>query len=201
MSRQTTKRNCRNQNENCYISRGIAFGAQRIRFSRVNIYILRHGIAAEPGTPGIKTDAERPLIPKGEQRLREAAAAMEKMDLSFDIIISSPYLRAKQTAEIVAKILKLEKKLTLSNDLIPGGNPQTLIRQLNGFKPAPENILLVGHEPYLSRFIALLASGGMAARIDMKKGSLCKLETEELEYGHCATLKWLLTPRQMELMA
>jgi phosphohistidine phosphatase len=167
----------------------------------VNIFILRHGIAVEPGTPGIKTDAERPLIPKGEQRLRAAAAAMQKMDLSFDAIISSPYLRAKQTAEIVAKILKLEKKLAISSDLIPGGNPQALIRLLNELKPAPENVLLVGHEPYLSRLIALLSSGSPAATIDMKKGGLCKLEAEDLEYGHCATLAWLLTPKQMELMA
>jgi phosphohistidine phosphatase len=166
----------------------------------MNIFILRHGIAAEPGAPGIKTDAERPLIPKGEERLRAAAAAMEKMGLSFDAIVSSPYLRAKQTAEIVAKHFKLQKALEFSDDLIPGGNPQALIRQLNGLKPARENILLVGHEPYLSRFIALLATGGTSAAIDMKKGSLCKLETGDLEYGHCATLKWLLTPRQMELM-
>jgi phosphohistidine phosphatase len=166
----------------------------------MNVYILRHGIAVEPGAPGIKTDAERPLIPKGEQRLREAAAAMEKMELSFDVIISSPYLRAKQTAEIITKHFKLQKKLEFSDDLIPGGNPQALIRQLNDLKPAPENILLVGHEPYLSRFIALLSSGSPATTIDMKKGGLCKLETEELEYGHCATLAWLLTPKQMELM-
>jgi phosphohistidine phosphatase len=166
----------------------------------MNIYLLRHGTAVEPGAPGIKTDAGRPLIPKGEERLRAAAAAMEKMELSFDAIISSPYLRAKQTAEIVARHFKLQKKLAFSDDLIPGGNPQALIRRLNGLKPAPENILLVGHEPYLSRLIALLSSGGTSAAIDMKKGSLCKLETEELEYGHCATLKWLLTPRQMELM-
>jgi len=167
----------------------------------MNFFILRHGIAAEPGTPGIKTDAERPLIPKGEQRLRAAAAAMEKMGLSFDAIISSPYLRAKQTAEIVAKYFKLQKNLMFLDDLIPGGNPQALIRQLNGLKPAPENILLVGHEPYLSRLIALLSSGSPTATIEMKKGGLCKLEVEELEYGHCATLAWLLTPKQMELMA
>ena len=167
----------------------------------MNIYLLRHGIAVEPGAPGIKSDAERPLIPKGEQRLREAAAAMENMGLLFDVIISSPYLRAKQTAEIVAKHFKLQKQLAFSDDLIPGGNPQALIRQLNGLKPAPENILLVGHEPYLSGLIALLSSGDTVATIEMKKGGLCKLETEDLEHGHCATLKWLLTPRQMELMA
>jgi phosphohistidine phosphatase len=167
----------------------------------VNLFILRHGIAAEPDAPGIKTDAERPLIPKGEQRLRAAVAAMEKMELSFDAIISSPYLRAKQTAEIVAKHFKLQKKLAFSDDLIPGGNPQALIRQINDLKPAPKNILLVGHEPYLSRLIALLAAGNPAATIEMKKGGLCKLEVEELECGHCATLAWLLTPRQMELMS
>jgi phosphohistidine phosphatase len=167
----------------------------------MNLFILRHGIAAEPDAPGIKTDAERPLIPKGEQRLREAAAAMERMELSFDAIISSPYLRAKQTAEIVAKHFKLQKKLAFSDDLIPGGNPQALIRQINDLKPAPENILLVGHEPYLGRLIALLAAGTPTAMIEMKKGSLCKLEAEELECGHCAMLAWLLTPRQMEMMA
>ncbi|HEY5231966.1 MAG TPA: phosphohistidine phosphatase SixA [Verrucomicrobiae bacterium] len=167
----------------------------------MNIYLLRHGIAAEPGAPGIKTDAARPLVPKGEQRLHAAAAAMEKMKLSFDAIISSPHLRAKQTAAIVAKHFRLQKKLAFSDHLVPGGNPQPLIRQLNDLKPAPENILLVGHEPHLSRLIALLSSGGTAATIDMKKGALCKLEVEELECGHCATLKWLLTPGQMELMA
>ena len=166
----------------------------------MNIYILRHGIAAEPGAPGIKTDAERPLVPKGEDRIRAAAAAMEKMGLSFDVIVSSPYLRAKQTAEIIARHFKLQKKLAFSDHLVPGGNPQALVRQLNDLKPAPENILIVGHEPQLSRLIALLASGGTAATIELKKGSLCKLETEELEYGHCAMLKWLLTPGQMELM-
>ena len=166
----------------------------------MNIFLLRHGIAAEPGAPGIKSDAERPLIPKGEQRLREAAAAMEKMALFFDAIISSPYLRAKQTAEIVAKHFNLQKQLAFSDNLIPGGNPQALIRQLNGLKSAPGNFLLVGHEPHLSRLIALLTTGDTRAAIDMKKGGLCKLETEDLEYGHCATLKWLLTPGQMELM-
>jgi phosphohistidine phosphatase len=166
----------------------------------MNIFILRHGIAVEPEDWNSKSDAERPLIPKGEQRLCEAAVAMEKMKISFDAIISSPYLRAKQTAEIIAKHFKLQKELAFSDDLIPGGNPQALIRQLNNLKPAPENILLVGHEPHLSRLIALLSSGGTTATIEMKKGSLCKLETEELEFGHCATLKWLLTPRQMELM-
>jgi phosphohistidine phosphatase len=165
----------------------------------MNIYILRHGIAVEPGTPGFE-DADRPLIPKGERRLRAAAAAMEKMELSFDLILSSPLLRARQTAEIVAEELRLKKWLQFSEALTPGGSMKTLVRQLNDWKPAPENVLLVGHEPYLSRLIALLVAGDENAAIEMKKGGLCKLEADSLRAGRCAKLAWLLTPSQMEWM-
>jgi phosphohistidine phosphatase len=156
----------------------------------------------EPGTAGYENDSERPLIPKGEQRLRSAAAAMKKLDLSFDVILSSPFLRAKQTAEIVAGELRLKKRLEFSAGLVPGGNPNVLIQALNELKPAPENVLLVGHEPSLSQLISLLVSGDAnAAVIQMKKGGLCKLQIGELRHGQCARLAWLLTPSQMELMA
>ena len=113
---------------------------------------------------------------------------------------SSPYARAKQTAEIVAKELKRRKKLKFTDELTPGGNPKSLIQQLNELRPKPKHILLVGHEPYLSRLIALLTAGNTGMAIDLKKGSLCKLETEALCYARCATLEFLLTPRQMALM-
>jgi phosphohistidine phosphatase len=167
----------------------------------MNIFILRHGVAVEPGTPGYESDSERPLIPKGERRLRSAGAAMEKLELSFDLILSSPFVRARQTAEIVAGELKLKKRLEFFEGLVPGGNPKALIHALNELKPAPENVLLVGHEPYLSRLISLLVSGDAdAAAIEMKKGGLCKLEAAALRHGQCARLTWLLTPSQMELM-
>ncbi len=166
----------------------------------MNLYLLRHGIAVEPGTPGYESDSKRPLTTKGEARLREAARAMKALELSFDLILSSPYLRAKQTAEIIAKNFELRKKLVFSDDLTPTGNPRLLIQQLNQFRPKPENVLLVGHEPYLGKLIALLAAGNTSLQIDFKKGGLCKLEAEFLVYGRCAKLVWLLTPRQMELM-
>ena len=167
----------------------------------MNIFILRHGIAVEPGTPGYEDDSGRPLISKGERRLRAAAAAMKQLELSFDLMLSSPFTRARQTAEIVAAALKLKKRLRACDDLIPGGSARALIQTLDGWKPAPENVLLVGHEPYLSRLISLLVSGSAdAVAIEMKKGGLCKLEAEFLLYGRCAQLVWLLTPRQMELM-
>jgi phosphohistidine phosphatase len=115
---------------------------------RINLYLLRHGIAADPGAAGCENDSERPLIPKGKRRLRSAAAAMKKLELSFDLILSSPFLRARQTAEIVAGELKLKKRLQFTDELAPGGGFKALIQKLNELKPAPENILLVGHEPY-----------------------------------------------------
>ena len=168
----------------------------------MNLYLLRHGIAADAGAGGCGNDSERPLIPKGERRLRAAAAAMKKLELSFDLILSSPFLRARQTAEIVAGEMKLKKRLEFSDELVPGGNFKTLMQALGELKPAPENVLLVGHEPHLSRLISLLVAGGAdAAAVEMKKGGLCKLEVGELNHGRCAQLAWLLTPAQMELMA
>jgi phosphohistidine phosphatase len=167
----------------------------------MNFYILRHGIAVERGSPDFENDSERPLTPKGKKQLRKISAAMEKMGLHFDLILCSPLLRAKQTAEIIAGNLKLKRRLQFSDELAPDGSPKKLIQQLNELKPLPGNILFAGHEPYLSELISLLVSGGKHVAIDFKKGGLCKLEIENLSAGKCATLAWLLTPQQMKLMA
>jgi phosphohistidine phosphatase len=166
----------------------------------MNLYLLRHGIATDPSVSNLAKEAERPLTPKGRRRLRQISEAMGVLKISFDVILSSPYVRAKQTAEIVVKSLKCQKKLQFTNELVPGGNPKLLIQQLNDFRPKLKNILLVGHEPYLSKFIALLTTGNTNMEIDLKKGSLCKLETETLRYGRCATLVCLLAPRHLVLM-
>jgi phosphohistidine phosphatase len=167
----------------------------------MNLYFLRHSNAVEPGTAGYEWDSERPLTGKGKKRLRKAAKAMRGLGLSFDLVLSSPLRRAKQTAEIIAKDLKLRKKMIFTAELAPGGDPQMLIQQVNEHHPEPRNVLFVGHEPYLGKLVALLVAGNAGMEMDLKKGGLCKLEAESLRYGRCAKLAWLLTPRQMELMA
>jgi phosphohistidine phosphatase len=167
----------------------------------MNLFILRHGIAVEPGTHGYEKDADRPLTPEGERKLLQIAEAMEALDLTFDLILSSPYLRARQTAEIVAEALKARKRLEFFDSLAPGGSTKKLVELLNCLAPPPQNVLLVGHEPYLSGLVSLLASGGATLTVVMKKGGLCKLTTGSLTHGRCATLEWLLTPKQMALMA
>ncbi|MGA9452353.1 MAG: phosphohistidine phosphatase SixA [Verrucomicrobiia bacterium] len=166
----------------------------------MKIHVLRHGIAVMRDDLDVENDSKRQLTPKGKRQLRQAVAAMKTLGLRFDLILSSPYLRAKQTAEIVAESLKLKRRLKFSDELAPDGSPKNLVGQLNALKPEPENVLLVGHEPYLSRLISLLTTGDMELAMDFKKGGLCKLEMEKLSYDRCATLAWLLTPRQMKLM-
>jgi len=166
----------------------------------MKLYLLRHGIAAEPGTAGIRTDSERPLISEGREKLHRVTAAMQAMELSFDLILSSPFLRARQTAEIVADALKARKRMCFDDELACGGNVRDLVQRLARIRPVPESVLLVGHEPDLSELVSLLCSGETRLTVGFKKGGLCRLEVVTLRPGRCATLVWLLTPKQMALM-
>ncbi len=155
----------------------------------MNLYVLRHGLTVERGTPGFAKDSARPLTPEGERRLWQVAKAMRSLELSFDLILSSSYLRARQTAEIVAVALNAHKRLEFSDSLTPEGSSKKLIELLNQFKSQPENVLLVGHEPHLSSLISMLVSGETGFAVVMKKGGLCKLRAESLEHRQCATLE------------
>ncbi len=166
----------------------------------MNLYLLRHGIAVEAGTPGGATDRERPLTLEGKRKLARIADAMKVMELSFDLILSSPYLRARQTAEIVARSLRAERRLAFSEELMPGGSPRALLEEIRRREPAPEDVLLVGHEPYLSGLIERLVAGKTGMTVTLKKGGLGKVSAESLRCGRCASLEWLLTPKQMARM-
>jgi phosphohistidine phosphatase len=166
----------------------------------MNLYLLRHGIAVEPGTPGYTKDADRPLTPKGERKLLKIADAMKALELQFDRVLFSPYVRARGTAVIIAKELGLEKILQKCDALTPSGSLREVIDTVNHLKPAAENVLLVGHEPSMSELAALLISGETTVSITMRKGGLCKLTAEILRPGRCASLEWLLTPKQMTLI-
>ena len=166
----------------------------------MDLYLLRHAIAVERGTPGYERDSDRELTPKGTKRMRRVAQGMLAMELSFDVILSSPYARAKQTADIVADIFEAHKSLEFTDTLAVGGDPEELIKLIEKKYNAAESILLVGHEPYMSSLISLLLAGDQSVDVTMKKGGLCKLSVDELRYGQCATMEWLLAPSQMILM-
>ncbi|MEI9961847.1 MAG: phosphohistidine phosphatase SixA [Limisphaerales bacterium] len=145
----------------------------------MNLYFLRHGIAVDPSVPDFANDADRPLTAKGKRRLRQIADAMGALRISFDVILSSPYVRAKQTAEIVAKSLKRKKKLKFSDELTPRRESQGIDPAIERFATQTRKIFCsLATEPYLGKLIALLAAGNTNMELDFKKGGLCKLESE-----------------------
>ena len=164
----------------------------------MKLYILRHGDAVESSDPKFK-DVERPLTTKGIQRTKQLAEALEQMQVSFDAILSSPLVRARETAEIIARELKFTGKVDVTEYLTPFGSMENLVRQLTMLRPTPRNVLLAGHEPYLSGFISLLCIGGPGMGLEMKKGALCRLDVPAPSCGKCATLEWLLPPRVVGL--
>jgi phosphohistidine phosphatase len=157
----------------------------------MEIYILRHGIAVPRGSRGYKKDSDRPLTKEGEEKTHQIARTMREMGLQFDLILSSPYIRAKDTAKIVAG--ELGQQVTLTESLVPGADARELIAEINDEKP--QRVLLVGHEPDLSGLISVLISGSGDALIELKKGGLCKLTSDKLIFARCAILNWLLTPK------
>ncbi len=165
----------------------------------MELYFLRHAIAVEAGTGGTGDDSERPLTKDGAAKLRRVVRGMKALDLSFDLILTSPYLRARQTAEIVAEGMEPGEVCESSPHLTPGGDPRALIAHILSRRPgATDRILVVGHEPYLSLLISMLLSGDEDTAVRMKKAALCKLTAETLRYGRCGTLEWLLGPSQLE---
>jgi phosphohistidine phosphatase len=162
----------------------------------MNLFVLRHGIAVERRRPG--HDAERELTAKGERKIREAISAMKTLRLSFNLIFTSPYQRAEHTAQMVAKRLGLTKKLVVTDTLKPGGSRHDFVRLLA--EADSENILIVGHEPFLTQLISSLISGSERSLLDLKKGGLCKLSVSSVRPGKRACLEWLLTPKQLKAL-
>jgi phosphohistidine phosphatase len=160
----------------------------------MNLYISRHAIAVDPATSEHESDSERPLTDKGRKKMRQIAKGLHNLGVEFDLILSSPYMRACETAEILADVFKMKKKLVFSDNLIPLGNPELLIGEINE-KYSVDSIALVGHEPHLSTLIGMLVAENAKIEVTLKKGGVCYLSADDLHHeDHRATLEWLLTP-------
>ena len=160
----------------------------------MNLYIVRHAIAVDEATSDYESDNERPLTDKGRKKMRQIAKALRNIGVEFDLILSSPYVRACETAEILADVFKMKKKIVFSDNLSPSGNPELLIGEINE-KYTVDSLALVGHEPYLSTLVGMLVSDNAKIDITLKKGGICHLSVDDLHYHeHRATLEWLLTP-------
>lgn len=154
----------------------------------MKVYFLRHG-KAESRTEWRGADADRPLTPAGEEAMRREVEALRAMDLALDLIVTSPFARARRTAEIVADGLGLSARLVEDDRLEPGFDVARLEQVLAAHGPA-ETVMVVGHEPDFSETVAELIGGGDVA---MKKGGLARVDVAAPAAGG-GRLHWLLTP-------
>jgi phosphohistidine phosphatase len=161
----------------------------------MNLFILRHGKAYERSVKW-RPDSKRPLTAEGEKKMFANARGIQRLELSFDLILTSPYLRALRTAEILAEVLKA-KNVVQTQSLTAEADPKAIIDEINQKYPGAKQIVLTGHEPFLTRLISILLTGQENVSIDLKKGGFCKLSIAKLQAGPCATLNWLMTPRQL----
>ena len=160
------------------------------------LYLMRHGPAAPRGVNSITDDARRPLTPEGKERMQQIAAGLLRTGMEVDWVISSPLVRAAETAEIVAETLRPQLPLDLCDALRPAGDPEAFIAFLAQHADR-RRVIAVGHEPDLSQFAARLIGAGRNANLSFKKGGCCLITFGEFPPKRPGQLSWWLTPRLM----
>jgi phosphohistidine phosphatase len=160
----------------------------------VDLYILRHG-KAEPCDCGSK-DAERKLTGKGKEEIALVAQWMATRGIKFDVIATSPFKRAHETAGIIAASRGLKSRITVWDALAPGGNLDDVCSEI-GRCDENATVLIVGHEPTCSQLICRIIFGSESAGIVMSKGGLAKIRNYSSQHHPSGELQWLIPAKQM----
>lgn len=158
----------------------------------MDLYIIRHADAIAVGERGVKEDAERPLSTEGKSQARTLAKALQAQGVHFNKILTSPLVRARQTAEQMLRDWPAPAPEIINCDqLAPGVKPRRLAEFIAAV--SDEKIALVGHQPDLSDWTAWLI-GSKKAQIDFSKSGVAHVTcVAPIEKG-AGTLIWLLTP-------
>jgi phosphohistidine phosphatase len=157
----------------------------------MNVYLMRHAHALDVGEKGVRTDRDRPLSRKGLEITHEVASALKTLEVQVDCVATSPYPRALQTAEIVARELG-NVPLDKCPMLEPGASPPEVVQWLRGSKL--HSVMLVGHMPDLAEIASLLICGTPTAGLMFKKAAVCRISFDTLPAPGTGILEWLLPP-------
>jgi phosphohistidine phosphatase len=165
----------------------------------MDLYIVRHGIAIDRDDPKCPPDPERYLTDEGIEKTKQVAKGVAALGISADLLLSSPYTRATQTAEIFANALEYAKqKIRRTDLLLPGAEPSMLFRELAKDKQAA-SVFVFGHAPQLDEIVA--AAFGMKHVItSLKKAGVAALQLKRFS-PPSAELLWLGTPRLLRRAA
>lgn len=157
------------------------------------LYLVRHGIAVNRTDPKCPPEAERPLTAKGVQKTRLAALGLRALGAKPDVLITSPYVRAAQTAEIFAEALGYSpEKIRVSDALKPADNPATILAEIGRLRA--KEVMCCGHAPHLDLLISLL-TGARGAFTALKKAGVACFEQQG---GHGRwELRWMVGPKML----
>lgn len=154
------------------------------------LYLIRHAIADERG-PKWPDDTKRPLTRAGIAKMRRAAKGIVAAGMKVDLVLSSPLIRARQTAEIVAGAFKRPPKIVEAKELAPDQSAETVAKLLASHRQTRQ-LALVGHEPDLGQLAAWLI--GAPRPIPFKKGGVARIEIHDAAVRGGGRLVWLATP-------
>jgi phosphohistidine phosphatase len=161
----------------------------------VDLYLIRHAEAQALGERGVTEDSERPLTPIGEQQSAAVGKMFQRRGIVLDKLISSPYVRAQQTANILLRHLQPAPELETTDALVPNAKPRKLAKFLRSMEG--ERIGLVGHLPHIGEWAGWLI-GAKKAQIDFAKAGVACVACGELPGKGLGTLQWLVTPKWFE---
>jgi phosphohistidine phosphatase len=158
-----------------------------------SLYLVRHAIAHERG-PDWPDDTQRPLTHKGAARMRQVVAGLRGLGVEINLVLTSPLVRAEETAKILSAGLRPAPEVVLTPSLAPGESPAAVGRALESYS-GTSGIALVGHEPDLGVLAAWLI--GAAIPIEFKKGGVCRIDVPALPPTGRGQLRWFATPKML----
>jgi phosphohistidine phosphatase len=156
------------------------------------LYLIRHGVAAERGD-NYPDDTKRPLTARGVEKLRREGKALLALDVMFDVMLTSPLVRTRQTAEIIAASFRTAPPIVNAPSLAPGGTHNAIIDELAKQSHRRKRIALVGHEPGIGELAARLM--GLRKPLEFKKGAICRIDVAALPPTGPGQMRWFLSPR------
>lgn len=155
------------------------------------LYLIRHAVAEQRGEAW-PDDTKRPLTEHGASRMRKAARGLVRLGLTFDVVLTSPLVRTRQTAEIVAGAFPIRPPIVAIESLAPEGSYSAVLTDLEK-QARRTRIALVGHEPGIGELAARLA--GSRHPFEFKKGAVCRIDVDTLPPSGPGAIRWFVTTK------
>src|SRR5262245_44233990 len=158
----------------------------------MNVYFVRHAEAVPLEASGVNADADRPLTERGHAQCRALATALQRLGIRLDLILTRPYLRARQTTQGLADHWNQQTPPSEEcRHLVPDGKPSKLARCLR--REQADNVAVVGHMPDLAKHLSWFL-GSKKVQIDLAKAGVAQVEFEDLPDKGTGVLLWLIPP-------